>query len=202
MKSKEGDGLDAIMLRLKAPGREEPLSDVSYSNYLIEQSPSCQMLGMLLSPLRKLFNEKDYGPRYKNITTTLNELLATRNLEEASSSVPATREEPPENIQGQHERMSSPNTTNIGASDLATQQKSPEQLHDASAIEHGDNISSPNSNKIAASADLSPGDTYVGVKEEDPGPNFSVKEEEPSTDEEVNKDETELFNQVEDSISP
>ena len=202
MKIKEGEGLEAILLRLKAPGKEEPLSDVRYSNYLVEQSPSCQLLCMLFSPLKMLFNEKDYGASYENIAATLSEQLATRNLEEASASVSAMQEEPPEIMQGQHGRMNSSNSTNTGASDLATQQKSPEQLNDASAIEHGDNISSPNSNNIAASADLSPGGTYFGVKEEDPGANVSVKEEEPSTDEEVNKDETELFNQVEDSISP
>jgi len=57
-------GPEAFLLHLRNPDNLN-LSDVNYSNYLLEQSSSSiQFLDRLMSPIKKLFNKKDYGHPY------------------------------------------------------------------------------------------------------------------------------------------
>lgn len=93
--------MNALMLRLKTPDISKALSDADYSNHLIEQSPPVQLVGMLLSPLKKLFNHKNYGPRYDNVV--------------------ATPQESPDNLNGtaamtEHGGISPPNSHDLAAS--------------------------------------------------------------------------------------
>jgi hypothetical protein len=51
-------------LRLRSPNSADLLSAFDYSNYLLETSPSVPLLIMILSPMKGLFGDKQYGPRY------------------------------------------------------------------------------------------------------------------------------------------
>lgn len=64
-------GLESFLLRLNFAANSEALSDVDYSKHLLKQSPSVLLLAMLLNPMKKLFNEKNYGPRYSALTTQI-----------------------------------------------------------------------------------------------------------------------------------
>lgn len=67
IKLKDGEfGLDAFWLHLQNP-LDKLLSDVEYSKHLVMQAPSTRMLLVLLSPMKKVFNEKDYGILYNSL---------------------------------------------------------------------------------------------------------------------------------------
>jgi len=68
IKLKDGEfGLDAFWLHLQNSRDKELLSEVEYSKHLVMQSPSTRMLLVLLSPMKKVFNEKDYGILYNSL---------------------------------------------------------------------------------------------------------------------------------------
>ena len=68
IKLKDGEfGLDAFWLHLQNP-LDKLLSEVEYSKHLFMQSPSStRMLLVLLNPMKKVFNEKDYGILYNSL---------------------------------------------------------------------------------------------------------------------------------------
>ena len=66
---KDGDefGLEALSLHLQNPVNKELLSEVEYSRHLVKESPSTRMLLLLLNPMKKIFNVKDYGILYNSL---------------------------------------------------------------------------------------------------------------------------------------
>ena len=67
IKLKDGEfGLDACWLHLQNP-LDSSLSEVEYSKHLVMQSPSTRMLLVLLNPMKKVFNVKDYGILYNSL---------------------------------------------------------------------------------------------------------------------------------------
>ena len=54
-------GPEAFLLCIRNPDTSEHLSSANYSAHLLRRSFSVQLLCLLLSPIRELFNEKDYG---------------------------------------------------------------------------------------------------------------------------------------------
>ena len=54
-------GPEAFLLCIRNPDTSEHLSRTNYSAHLLRRSFSAQLLCLLLSPIRELFNEKDYG---------------------------------------------------------------------------------------------------------------------------------------------
>jgi len=82
VKLKKGEfGPEAFLLSLRNPENSQVLSDANYSNHLLGRSSSVKILPILLEPMRKLFNEKNYGSPYKVIVSHRQEILPIATLE-------------------------------------------------------------------------------------------------------------------------
>lgn len=57
----------SFSLRLRSPSIFDLLSAVDYSNHLLSLSPSVPLLNKLLHPMKRIFNGKQYGPRYDEL---------------------------------------------------------------------------------------------------------------------------------------
>ena len=200
-------GLESALLRLRSPDEGDFLTDVDYAQHLLEQSLSVPLLLILLSPLKDVFNEMNYGRAYRveeSENTSNNAADAATN--DASEDVQVTEEV------HDHGGTSSPNSNKAGhnsANDVSVDvQVKEEELvaEDMSTddendlfhrVEGGIDLKeeelevqehSPNSNKAAYAAS---NDVSVDVQ---------LKEEELEAEDMSSVDESELFHQIEGGI--
>ena len=195
MKLNKGEfGPEAFSLRLKNENFEV-LSDVNYATHLLGRSSSVEFLHVLLEPMKKLFNGKDYGSPYNVMASQQQEQLpesagGTATHEHGGASSPNSNNN---DVDSDAAHASSGAKTEVKEDEPSTynamasqqQEQLPESAGGTATHEHG-GANSPNSNNNDVGSDAAHASSVVKIE---------VKEEEPSTD-----DEAGLFDAIEESF--
>ncbi|KAL3809275.1 hypothetical protein ACHAXA_009973 [Cyclostephanos tholiformis] len=79
-------GLDSIKLRLRCPDNSEFLADVDYAQHLLQLPLSVPFLLAILSPLKDIFNEMNYGRPYNVLITQLENTVAINGSADVSDN--------------------------------------------------------------------------------------------------------------------
>ena len=200
-------GIESALLRLRSPDEGDFLTDVDYTQHLLQQSLSVQLLLILLSPLKDVFNEMNYGRAYRveeSENTAHNSADAAAN--DASEDVQVTEEV------HDHGGTSSPNS-NKAAHDSANDVSVDVQVKEEELV--AEDMSTDDENdlfhRVEGGIDLK--EEELEVQEHSPNSNkaahdsandvsvdVQVKEEELEAEDMSSVDESELFHQVEGGI--